>query len=134
MEQQNLEYVPDTLMPWLIRWEQELKRKVFADEPEYFAEHAVQGLLRGDQAARANFYKELFGLAALSPNEIRSLENFNEIGPSGDTYWVASNNYTPIQQSLGAAPEDTDADDMPSPFPAIPGRNGTNGTHPEEED
>jgi HK97 family phage portal protein len=135
MEQQNLEYVPDTLMPWLTRWEQELKRKLFADEPEYFAEHAVQGLLRGDQAARATFYKDLFGVGAISPNDVREFENLNSIGPAGDTFFIASNNYTPINQVVHEDNTDEqDAPNAPAGFPAIPGRNGTNGHHPEEEE
>lgn len=60
-EDQNLEYVLDTLMPWLVRWEQELQRKLFVEESDVFPEHALQGLLRGDQRARANFYRDLFG-------------------------------------------------------------------------
>lgn len=131
MEQQNLEYVPDTLMPWLVRWEQELKRKLFAEEPEVFAEHAVQGLLRGDQAARASFYKDLFGVGAISPNDVREFENLNSIGPAGDCYFIASNNYTPINQVVRDA--SNDEQDAP-PFPVIPGRNGTNGSHREEEE
>lgn len=128
IEHQALEYVTDTLLPWLTRWEQELKRKLFPDD-DYFAEHAVQGLLRGDQAARASFYKDLFGMGALSPNEIRSLENFNEIGPVGDEKFIAQNNYATINQVVGlAVPE------APRPLvPAVPGRNG-NGTHPPEDE
>lgn len=133
MEQQNLEYVPDTLMPWLVRWEQELKRKLFAAEPDVFAEHAAQGLLRGDQAARASFYKDLFGVGAMSPNDVREFENLNSIGPAGDTFFIASNNYTPLNQVV--MNDSTDEKGAGSvPFPAIPGRNGTNGHHPEEED
>lgn len=131
MEQQNLEYVPDTLMPWLVRWEQELKRKLFAEEPEVFAEHAVQGLLRGDQAARASFYKDLFGVGAISPNDIREFENMNSIGPQGDTYFVAANNFQPLEMVVSSAT--TEEPEAP-PFPVIPGRNGTNGSHPEEEE
>ena len=131
MEQQNLEYVPDTLMPWLVRFEQEFKRKIFADEPEYFAEHAVQGLLRGDQAARASFYKDLFGVGAISPNDIRELENMNSIGAQGDAYFVAANNFQPLEMVVSSAPAD---EPEAPPFPVIPGRNGTNGHHPEEEE
>jgi HK97 family phage portal protein len=130
MEQQNLEYVPDTLMPWLVRWEQELKRKLFVDEPAYFAEHAVQGLLRGDQAARASFYKDLFGVGAISPNDIRELENMNSLGPQGDQYFVASNNFTPLAMVM----EQETPEEPETPFPVLPGRNGSNGPHPEEED
>lgn len=130
MEQQNLEYVPDTLMPWLVRWEQELKRKLFP-EADYFAEHAVQGLLRGDQAARASFYKDLFGMGVLSPNDIRELENMNAIGPRGDAYFVATNNFQPLESVVPM--EESEAPGARPLVPALPGRNG-NGTHPSEDE
>jgi phage portal protein BeeE len=132
VEQQNLEYVTDTLMPWTIRWEQQLKRKLFADDPEHFAEHLLLGLLRGDQAARSTFYKELFGLAAISPNDIREAENFNPLGPDGDTYFVATNNYTPLKFAVREDPdseaendtEETQAEEDQVLIPTLPGRNG----------
>ena len=98
IEHQSLEYVTDTLMPWLVRWEQEISRKLFLDEQRFFAEHLVQGLLRGDQAARANYYRTLFYLGVFSPNDIRELENQNpiqspdgELDPAGDLYFLQNN-------------------------------------------
>lgn len=98
IEQQSIEYVTDTLMPWLVRWEQELKRKLFALEQQFFAQHVVQGLLRGDQQARAAYYQTLFYLAGLSPNDIRELEEMNPIldengepDPAGDMYFMQNN-------------------------------------------
>lgn len=91
IESQNIEYVVDTLTPWLVRWEQELKRKLFAEEDDVFAEHVVAGLLRGDHAARGVYYREQFFIGALSQNDIRELENRNPIGPDGDVYYVPSN-------------------------------------------
>lgn len=128
IEHASIDYVVDTLTPWLVRWEQELKRKLFAEDETYFAEHQVQGLMRGDSGARSQFYKELFGMGALSPNDVRSLENMNSIGPQGETYWVASNNYTPIHQIVGndSRPEEAESNAPPG-FPRVPGRNGTNG-------
>jgi HK97 family phage portal protein len=91
IESQNIEYVVDTLTPWCVRWEQELKRKLFAEEDDVFAEHVVTGLLRGDHAARGAYYREQFMIGALSQNDIRELENRNPIGESGDVYYVPSN-------------------------------------------
>jgi HK97 family phage portal protein len=98
IEHQGLEYVVDTLQPWLVRWEQELKRKLFADDPDHFAEHQILGLLRGDQTARANYYRTRFYLGSISPNDIRELENENPItdaegnpDPAGDLYYIQNN-------------------------------------------
>lgn len=50
IEQQSLELVKYTLDPWIIRWEQSLKRSLLnADEKKiYFFKFNVEGLLRGD--------------------------------------------------------------------------------------
>lgn len=123
-EQSSIDYVVDTLTPWLVRWEQELARKLFGVGSVYFAEHVVQGLLRGDQAARGQFYKELFGMAALSPNDIREYENLKDIGPDGDAFFVAANNYRPLEQVMTPpeAPKDAES---PAFVPTVPGRNGS---------
>lgn len=98
IEHQALEYVVDTLQPWLVRWEQELKRKLFSKEPNTFAEHLVLGLLRGDQATRSAYYRERFYLGTLSPNDIRELENENPIQqPAADAYYLQTA-LLPIEQ------------------------------------
>lgn len=50
IEQQSLEFVKYTLDPWVIRWEQALKKSLFLPEEkkEFFIKLNVDGLLRGD--------------------------------------------------------------------------------------
>jgi len=81
IESQAREYVDDTLTPWLTRWEQEIKIKLFDPDTEepFFAEHLLTALLRGDTTARANFYRTLFTLGSIQPDEIRNLENMNPL-------------------------------------------------------
>jgi HK97 family phage portal protein len=125
IEQQSIEYVTDTLMPWCVRFEQQINRKLFGIRSEYFCEHALQGLLRGDMAARGEFYTRMFGMAALSPNDIRELENASPIGPEGDNYFIQSNNHTPIKQVVEGNTHDAPAQ---LPFaPQLPVQNGANG-------
>lgn len=130
IEQQNLEYVTDTLTPWCVRWEQELKRKMFP-EPDVFAEHLMLGLLRGDQASRATYYKSRFELGTLSPDDIRELENENPLPDDlGDHYFIAANNYAPLEAVVGAQAMAEDEEGAMPAFPIQPG--GTNG-HREDE-
>ena len=92
IEQQNIQYVVDCLTPWLVRWEQEIARKLLTGRSAgVFAKHNVNGLLRGDMTARSAFYRELFGLGVLSTNDIRSLEDMNTVGETGDVRYVPSN-------------------------------------------
>lgn len=90
IEHQSLEYVTDTLTPWLCRWEQEVKRKLFANEPDVEAQFDVNELLRGDSAARGAYYRELWHVGSLSQNDIRDKEGLNPI-PDGDSYFVPLN-------------------------------------------
>jgi len=104
IEHQSIEYVTDTLMPWCVRWEAEIRRKLFGEQDDqYFAEHLLAGLLRGDSAARATFYRELYNIASLSPNDIREMENLNPIpGDAGNKYYIQANMTT--LEKLAAAP------------------------------
>lgn len=90
IEMMAIEHVGDTLMPWLIRWEQEADRKLLRDD-ELYSKHVVQALLRGDSVARTSSYASRFNSGSLSQNDIRELEDENPIGPEGDVYYVPSN-------------------------------------------
>lgn len=86
------EFLVATVRPWLVRWEQALNFDALVTEEraKYFVEFSVEGLLRADSAGRAQFYKELSYLGALSPNDIREKENLNPID-GGDQYFVQGN-------------------------------------------
>ena len=94
---QNIEYVTDTLMPWLIRWEQEIQRKLIAplfgnrSRAPFFAEHVVDALLRGDIETRYKAYAIGRNWGWESANSILGLENRNPIGPQGNVYLVPEN-------------------------------------------
>jgi len=89
IEMQALEYVQDTLLAWLCRWEQEVWRKLLLprERKELFAKHNVNMLLRGDTSARSTFYREMFNIGAFSTNEIRDKEDMNPID-GGDAHFV----------------------------------------------
>lgn len=91
IEEQNIDHVNDTLIPWARRWEAEAHRKLFVDDPDHFAEHLFLALLRGNSEQRSGFHRELFNIGAVSQNDVRELENMNPIGPEGDVYYVNGN-------------------------------------------
>jgi phage portal protein BeeE len=90
VEQQGLDFVTFTLVPWLRRWESAVRRDLVADDDNYFAEFDVRGLLRGDNAGRAQYFRELWNLGVLSINEIRAAEGMNPI-EHGDKRFVQVN-------------------------------------------
>ncbi len=89
IEHLGIEFVVYSLVPWLKLWEEEIKRKLLTDDEKrtHYAKHNVNGLLRGDSAARAAYYQSLWQLGAYSINEIRELEDMNPID-GGDEHFI----------------------------------------------
>ena len=85
IEQQSLEFVTDTMMQWLVAWEQAIRRDLILDPDQFIAEFNVAGLLRGDLKTRFDAYAQARQWGWLSVNEIRKLENMNPIA-DGDTH------------------------------------------------
>lgn len=92
IEEQNLEFVIDTLRPWLVRIEQAINNQlVFSRrQSEIFAEHVIEGLLRGDTESRAEFYQKMLMHGIMTPNEIREKENMNPY-EGGDRHFIPAN-------------------------------------------
>lgn len=92
VEQQDLFFSKHTIHPWLVNIEQELRRKLLLpqERSKYQFKFSMISLMRGDMAARAEYYQTLISSGVLSINEVRSLEDRNSI-PSGDTHLVQVN-------------------------------------------
>lgn len=90
VEQQGIEVLVQVVLPLLIAKEQEYGRKMLAP-PRLYCKHNVNALLRGDMAARGDFYAKMTQIAAFSVNDILDLEDMNQIGPEGDRRFIAVN-------------------------------------------
>lgn len=90
IEQQSIEFVQYSLLPWLKRIEQEINRKLFSGRPDYFCRFNVDGLLRGDFGTRMEGYSKAIANGIFTVNEVRELENFNRI-EGADTLRVPLN-------------------------------------------
>lgn len=75
------QFVTLTLRRHLVAWEQSIAKQLLTDAGRrvYFAEHAVEGLLRGDSSNRADFYGKGISAGWLLPSEARRLENLPTI-------------------------------------------------------
>jgi len=91
IEQQSIEHATDTVRPWCDRWEASIRRDLIVAVARFFAEHNLEGLLRGDITARYQAYAIGRQWGWLSVNDIRAKENLNPIGPEGDDYLVPLN-------------------------------------------
>lgn len=107
-------HVIHTLAPWAEALEQAMYRDVLTEQQRaqgWFFKLNLQGLLRGDTKARSAMYEILHRISALSPNEIRALEDFNPYD-GGDVYFQQLN-----MAEVGANADDpgdpNDDDDAP---------------------
>lgn len=89
IEHQGIEFVQYSLIPWLRIWEQCIWQKLLTEDEqdEYYAEHNVDALMRGDAATRAAFYQSMTSSALMTRNEARKLENLPPV-EGGDTFLV----------------------------------------------
>ncbi|MFJ5059032.1 phage portal protein [Streptomyces nigra] len=104
IEQQQLDYVSMALTSWLTRWEQAIVTQLLLPEERatFFPEHLVDGLLRGDTAARYAAYAIGRQWGWLSANDIRERENMNLVD-GGDEYLVPLNMVPAGRSSDGGA-------------------------------
>ena len=75
----SLSFLRYTMTPWIVRWEQELNRKLFPKSNTWFVKFNLQGLLRGTLEERKDYYKTAIEYGWLSRNEVRELEDLNRV-------------------------------------------------------
>ncbi len=71
------QFVRYSLARWIGMWETEITRSLLGPiaRHRYHAEHAVEGLLRGNPEARADFYAKAIESGWMTRGEVRKLEN-----------------------------------------------------------
>jgi HK97 family phage portal protein len=105
-EQQNRQFVDYSLMPYLTRIESRIKLQLLAERQRasHFAKFNLGALLRGDMATRADFYTRQLQNGAMSPNEIRELEDMNP-REGGDIFLTPLNMLVDGKLPEGAEPK-----------------------------
>ena len=95
IEHQQIEYVTDTIRPWLVRWENHLNWKLLDvnERKTYFTEFLMDALLRGDTATRYQAYATARQNGIMNADEWRAKENMNPIKDKevGGMYWMPLN-------------------------------------------
>lgn len=126
IEHVSIAVVADSLMPWIVQLEQEANAKLLPASGGYFTSIDQDALMRGDVAARASYYKEMFAMAAISPNEIRAREGLNTTD-HGDAFFIPANFRTVDAAIAGDAAGDVEGAGGTPPgagAPAEPGEAG----------
>lgn len=96
IEHQSIEFVQDAIVPWAMRLEQEADAKLIGvrSRGRVYTKLNLNALMRGDAKSRAEFYRLMTQIGAMSINEVRALEDMNSIGPAGDEHLVQLNQTT----------------------------------------
>lgn len=79
IEEQNIDFVVDAIRPRAVALEQSMNRDLIIVKRRFFVEHNLDGLLRGNIAARFSAYSIGIDKGFLTRNEIRASENKNPI-------------------------------------------------------
>lgn len=98
IEEQQIEWVINLGAFWLCREEQEARRCLLTETERqtYFIEHNMEGLLRGNTAARFAAYQTAWQNSWMNADQILAKENMNPLPDGqGKKYW-APLNFAPI--------------------------------------
>jgi HK97 family phage portal protein len=108
VEQMSIAFVKYTLQRHLVKFEQEINRKIFRTAAR-FCEFNTAGLERGDMKSRNESYRIALGRAGepawMRPSEVRRLEN---LPPDPDLDELAEQQTAPAAPAAPAAPEPAD--------------------------
>lgn len=99
MVQMRMQYLQDAFLPLAEKFKQEYKRKLLTDAERrdgLYVYFNYNKLLQVDPKSRSEFYRNLGTMKAITPNEIRALEDMNPL-PGGDEPLQMVNMLTPSQ-------------------------------------
>jgi hypothetical protein len=109
-EQEHLSAQVWCLLPWQRRMEGPFDmalQRVYGED--VYVKLDNRGLLRGDSASRASLYQSLFNMSAITPNEVRHLEDFTPLeDPAADLTFLQLG-FSTLENA--AADEDDESDE-----------------------
>jgi HK97 family phage portal protein len=100
------QFVTMSLRRHLVAWEQAIAKQLLTEAGRriYFAEHQVEGLLRGDAANRADFYTKGIDAGWMLRSEARRFENLPTIKGIDDAQPTEAKTADPEATPAGTAP------------------------------
>jgi HK97 family phage portal protein len=112
IEHQSIEFVKNTLLPWIKNWESELNRKLLPVDLQdtHFFRFNVEGMLRGDIRARMEAYTKAIQWGILNRDEVRELENRNPIPDGLGEVFLTPLNMAPLTDETITGDPNPDTD------------------------
>ncbi len=122
IEQSSLDYLGDTLQPWMVRWEQELNRKLLTptQQDRLYFEHLADAILRTDVKSRSEAYDKAIKGGWMSPDEVRSAENRPPIPNGAGRIWLVPTNMTTPAKLKADEDKALEGDEPTNPTPPAP--------------
>ena len=116
LESSSQEFLTDTIMPWLRRFESAFTRDLIVEDDRFEVSFDTRFMLRADSTSRSGLYRQLWDLGVYSTNDIRAEEGLNPV-EGGDT------RYRPLNMgTLGQEPTATDVLAQQQPGSGIDGQ------------
>lgn len=94
IEQQSVDYVTDTLLGWVVRWEQAARRDLIIARDRFFSKINLDALMRGDPLTRSQAYALAIQWGWMTRNEARRKEDWSPLPGLDDPL-------TPLNMSRG---------------------------------
>lgn len=104
IEQQALEYLLDSLNPWLVNTEQQMLLDLFDPRDDAFPEFERNALLQVDARSRALFYQVMRWMGVMNADDIASRENLNPLPDGLGKVYMVPMNMTPLDQARSLSP------------------------------
>jgi HK97 family phage portal protein len=117
IEQQSLEFVMYTMLPWFTRWEQFMNFKLLSKEERsqgYFCEFLINALLRGDTKARAQMLHLMRQDGVINADQWRELENMNPQEDGQGKYYLINGNMISVDTAAKQPPRQSQQAPKPS--------------------
>jgi HK97 family phage portal protein len=116
LETSSQEFLTDTIMPWLRRFESAFTRDLIVEDDRYEVSFDTRFMLRADSASRSTYYRQMWDLGVFNTNDIRTEEGMNPVD-GGDV------RYRPLNMgTLGQEPTATDVLAQQQPGSGIDGQ------------
>lgn len=137
IEHQSLQYVKNTLQPWIVQIEEELNRKLYTTNKQiegYYVKFNLDSELRGDAESRAKVQETKLRNGLITVNEGRAQD---EYGPFEDLEIadkpLITLNYTPLERLVEYQYQGVSHLPVPSENPDNPDSDAGNGNEPDVE-
>lgn len=102
-EQQQLDFVTNTLMAHVVGWEQEWSHKLLSEQQKRSGNYLrfnVGVLLRGDNRSRAEFYAKMVSNSIYCPDDCRAFEEMNPLPDGIGAEFLVTKNMDSLKKVL----------------------------------